>query len=130
MGVASNVTETNKWMLHQAANDGYRGIYLICFDGPDAVDGPRGLVVLCNGDNNGMFLNCAVVRLLLQSSKAFSPPLQGLDWSQVPSMDGFAVSGLKQEEIVNMGIQSLVLNAFVKPSSNGVQEPRAKAAKL
>ena len=43
----------SKWMLHQAANDGFRGLYLVCFDGPDAVDGPRGFVVLCNGDNQG-----------------------------------------------------------------------------
>ena len=41
----------NRWMLHQAANDGFRGVLLVCFDGPDADRGPRGLVVLVNGDN-------------------------------------------------------------------------------
>mmetsp|Transcript_14782 Transcript_14782/g.23309 ORF Transcript_14782/g.23309 Transcript_14782/m.23309 type:complete len:449 (-) Transcript_14782:148-1494(-) len=129
--VASNGVESNKWMLHQAANDGFRGLYLVCFDGPDATDGPRGLVVLSNGDNNAMFLNCAVVKLLLQSVDAFSPPLQGLDWSLTKSMDGgFTTAGLKQEEIVNLGIKDLVLNAFVKPSSNGSHEPPAKMAKM
>ena len=104
----------NRWMLHQAANDGYRGLLLVCFDGPDAAHGPRGLVVICNGDNQGMLLNCAVSRELLASPHAFSPPLQGLDWSRVPSMkDGFDTSGLKQEEIVNLGLRGLVLNAFV-----------------
>lgn len=39
----------SRWMLHQAANDGFRGVLLICFDGPDARDGPRGVVVLANG---------------------------------------------------------------------------------
>ena len=41
-------------------------------------------------------------------------PLQGLDWSRVPSMsDGFSTEGMKQEEIVNLGLRGLVLNAFV-----------------
>lgn len=39
----------SRWMLHQAANDGFRGVLLVCFDGPDARDGPRGVVVLANG---------------------------------------------------------------------------------
>ena len=65
----------SKWMLHQAANDGFRGLYLVCFDGPDAAEGPRGMVVLSNGDNNAMMLNCAVSRGLLTSEAAFSPPL-------------------------------------------------------
>jgi CubicO group peptidase (beta-lactamase class C family) len=108
-------SEPSKWMLHQAANDGFRGLYLVCFDGPDAADGPRGLVVLSNGDNNAMLLNCAVTRKLLESEAAFSPPLSALDWSSVPSMDSFNMEGIKQEEIVNMGIQELCLNAFVRP---------------
>ena len=60
----------NKWMLHQAANDGFRGLLLVCFDGPDAADGPRGCVVLCNGDNQGMLLNAAITRELLASGAA------------------------------------------------------------
>eukprot|EP00929_Paragymnodinium_shiwhaense_P089730 TRINITY_DN49909_c0_g1_i1.p1 TRINITY_DN49909_c0_g1~~TRINITY_DN49909_c0_g1_i1.p1 ORF type:complete len:454 (-),score=116.75 TRINITY_DN49909_c0_g1_i1:151-1470(-) len=115
----------SKWMLHQAANDGFRGLFLVCFDGPDAANGPRGFVVLSNGDNNGMFLNCAVVRKLLQSAQAFDPPLQGLDWSRVKSMDGFSITGLKQAEIVNLGIKDLVLQAFCKPEG-----PPAKKARM
>ena len=106
----------NRWMLHQAANDGFRGLLLVCFDGPDAAFGPRGFVVLCNGDNQGMLLNCAITRELLASAAAFEPPLEGLDWSRVPSMaDGFSTEGMKQEEIVNLGLKDLVLRAFVKP---------------
>jgi CubicO group peptidase (beta-lactamase class C family) len=116
----------NKWMLHQAANDGFRGLYLVCFDGPDAANGPRGLVMLSSSDNNAMFLNCAVVKHLLQSPEVFSPPLQGLDWSQTKNLEDFSLEGLKQEEIVNLGIKDLVLSAFQKPS---IQEPAAKIAK-
>ena len=111
---APGAAKASKWMLHQASNNGFRGIYLVCFDGPDAEDGPRGFVVLSNGDNNAMLLNCAVVRLLLQSTAAFQPPLTGLDWSRAPPMDTFNMDGMKQEEIVNLGYQELVLNAFLR----------------
>ena len=82
-------------------------------------------VILSNGDNNAMLLNCCVARRLLQSDVAFDPPLSALDWAKVPALKGagdgdsdsgeggFSLEGLKQEEIVNMGIQALVLNAFV-----------------
>ena len=60
-------------MLHQAANDGFRGVLLVCFDGPDAANGPRGMVVLSNGNNQGMLVNCAVTRALLSSDAAFDP---------------------------------------------------------
>ena len=82
--------EPSKWMLHQAANDGFRGLYIVCFDGPDAEHGPRGIVVLSNGDNNAMLLNCEVSRLLLQN--AFEPALSGLNWATVPSIDRISAS--------------------------------------
>ena len=114
--VSSSGGAPSRWMLHQAANDGFRGVLLVCFDGPDAADGPRGIVVLCNGDNQGMLLNAALCRELLKSASTFSPPLQGLEWSRVPSMEGgFSTEGMKQEEIVNLGLKELVLNAFVQP---------------
>ena len=116
----------NRWMLHQAANDGFRGVLLVCFDGPDARRGPRGLVVFANGDNNAMLLVAATMRALLSSKVAFDPPLQGLDFGRVPSMEGgFRTDGLKQEEIVNLGIKDLVLGAFLR-SDAGTAEPDSK----
>ena len=35
-------------MIHQAANDGFRGLYVMCFDGPDH---GNGCVIIANGDN-------------------------------------------------------------------------------
>ena len=68
-----------------------------------------------NGDNNAMLLVCAVMRALLSSEAAFSPPLQGIDFSKVPSMEGgFSTAGMKQEEIVNLGFRELVLGAFAQ----------------
>jgi sugar/nucleoside kinase (ribokinase family)/CubicO group peptidase (beta-lactamase class C family) len=105
----------NRWMLHQAANDGFRGVLLVCFDGPDADRGPRGLVVLVNGDNQGMLCVASITRSLLGSASAFAPALQGVELGRCPPMDaGFSMEGLQQAEIVNLGFKGLVLPAFVK----------------
>ena len=65
----------------------------------DAANGPRGLVIFSNSDNNAMLLNCTVVKRLLQSTAAFSPPIKCLDWSLTLSFDDFSLDGMKQEEV-------------------------------
>lgn len=62
LGVFVATAGANKIMLHQAANDGYRGVYMLCFDGPDA---GKGFVILCNGDNPAVLLISALCRYLL-----------------------------------------------------------------
>jgi CubicO group peptidase (beta-lactamase class C family) len=62
LGVFVATAGPNKLMLHQAANDGYRGVYMLCFDGPDA---GKGFVILCNGDNPAVLLISALCRYLL-----------------------------------------------------------------
>jgi CubicO group peptidase (beta-lactamase class C family) len=57
---------TNRLMLHQAANDGYRGIYMLGFDGPDA---GKGFVILCNGDNPAVLMISSLCRKLLEGKK-------------------------------------------------------------
>ena len=47
----------NKVAVHQAANEGFRGVYIACFEGPDA---GKVMVVLSNGDNNATLLNVQV----------------------------------------------------------------------
>jgi hypothetical protein len=49
-------------MLHQAANDGFRGVYMLCFDGPDA---GKGFVILSNGDNPAVRFQAELARKLL-----------------------------------------------------------------
>ena len=109
----------SRWMLHQAANDGFRGVLLVCFDGPDAEDGPRGFVILANGDNAAVGLVSDVARALLTSAATFRRIR--LDWSRVPSEErGPAQEEVRQEEIVNRGLKERVLNAFVKPATGPV----------
>ena len=53
----------NRIMLHQAANDGFRGVYMLCFEGPDQ---GKGFVILSNGDNPAVLFQCELARLLLK----------------------------------------------------------------
>ena len=107
---AGDPQNPDRWMLHQAANDGFRGLFLVCFDGPSASNGPRGLVVLSNGDNNAMLLNMAMARAMLE---ALEPA--GFDLGRVPDVAaGFDTTGMRQEEIVNLGFKGLVLDAFAE----------------
>ena len=63
-----------------------------------------------------MLLNCALARALLASPDAFPGGIEGLDFGRVPDVaDGFDATGLRQEEIVNLGLRDLVLEAFVEP---------------
>ena len=104
---------------HQAANDGFRGVYLACFKGPDA---GKGFVLVSNGDDRAMLLNCKVSRMLLQD-------WHGVKFSEEASFDA---SKFKAEEVVNAGLKKLVFDGFRKPlpaipKQKGELDPLAKA---
>lgn len=95
----------NKFMLHQAANDGFRGMYLVCFDGPDK---GKGFVIVANGDTPAVFLNSALAVLCLKKLN-----IQGVDLSIVQNKeDSFDLSHIPQEQIVNLVYKHLVFDAF------------------
>ena len=52
VGVFVGEAQRNRFAIHQGANDGYRGVFLHCFAGPDK---GTGLVMFANGDNHAMF---------------------------------------------------------------------------
>ena len=54
---------------------GFRGLFMVVVDGPDAADGPAGFVLLSNGDNNATLLNCEVVKAELKQMGC-----SGFDW--------------------------------------------------
>ena len=96
-------------MMHQAANDGFRGVYMLCYDGPDA---GKGFVLLSNGDNPGVLFQCEMCRWLLNQGLH----MQGIDFSKYRDGDlHFDMSSVKQESIVNKGLKSLVMDAFIPP---------------
>ena len=101
----------NKLMLHQAANEGFRGVYFVCFSGPDR---GKGFVLLCNGDNPAVMAQSEAARYLLNGTEGLG--ITGIDFTQVKSFD---MTGLKQEEIVNLGLKELVLSGFVQSNGSG-----------
>ena len=100
-------------MLHQAANEGFRGVYMLCFSGPDR---GRGFVLLCNGDNPAVYFQCEAAKLLL-GREALN--IDGIDFSRERSFD---MKGLKQEQIVNLGLKELVLACFTTLAIDGTKD--------
>lgn len=124
MGIGIFIVEAgdNRFMLHQGANDGFRCIFLHCYDGPDR---GKGLVSLCNGDLKGVLFNAEVTQLIL---RAFN--ISGIDFKKFQS--AFNLESIPQEQIVNMGYKSLVLDAFLptRPEEIVVKGPIDPLAKF
>eukprot|EP00605_Chrysophyceae_sp_TOSAG23-4_P000133 GSChrysophyteH1.ASY1.ANO1.152.1 assembled CDS len=112
-GVFVATAGRNRLMMHQAANEGFRGVYFVCFSGPDR---GKGFVVLCNGDNPAVMAQSEASRYLLAGSSG-SLNFQGVDFSTVNT---FNMTGLKQEEIVNLGLKELVLAGFQDDASGSL----------
>jgi len=103
LGVFIGECGPNKVMIHQGANDGFRAIYLHCFQGPD---NGSGFTLLGNGELNNVFLNSMVAQVLLRGLR-----FQGIDYNLFGQR--FDPSTLKQEEIVNYGYKKLIFDAFL-----------------
>lgn len=102
LGVFIAEAGRNRLALHQGANDGYRCLFVHCYRGPDL---GKGFTILCEGDDNGMLFVARTAQLLLQALH-----MGGVDFTQFQKE--FKTSGLKQEEIVNLGYKQLVFQAF------------------
>ncbi len=114
---------SNRIMLHQAANDGVRGLYMLCFEG---VDAGKGFVVLSNGDNPAVLFQCELTRHLLgPQGEPFSRcelvsgltipaglDFQGIDFAQYGDLS-FDMSTFRQETIVNMGERGRTVPAVI-----------------
>lgn len=120
LGVFTAEAGPNRLAIHQGANEGFRAIFIQCYEGPDS---GKGLVVQCNGDNRGVLLIAEVVRELLAVLQ-----IQGITLEKLPFEFGF--QGLPQEQIVNLGYKSLLFDAFEprlpeKIESRGPLDPLA-----
>ena len=63
LGVFVAIAGANRIACHQAANDGFRGLYLHCFQGPDK---GKGIVFCSNGDNASVPFNCALTKEIMR----------------------------------------------------------------
>jgi len=112
LGVFVAKAGRNRLMFHQAANEGFRGVYFVCFSGPDR---GKGFVLSCNGDNPAVVFQSEASRFLLGSAGL---GISGIDFAKIRS---FNMQGLKQEEIVNLGLKELVLAGFLDDIQNNTQ---------
>lgn len=121
VGVFTIEAGPNQIAIHQAANDGFRGVFLACFKGPDA---GKSIVLLNNGDNNATFMNAEILQILLQHFN-----WQGIDFSRFKRES--SIENVAQEQIVNNAYLNMVFSAFNKdlpelPKTRGAQDPHAQ----
>lgn len=97
--------DENKWALHQGANDGFRAIYLHCFEGPDT---GKGLTIFSHGGLNGVEFISHCVQQILEALQ-----VQGVDFNYYKHLtENFNKDGILPEEVVNQGYKKLVFDAF------------------
>ncbi len=103
LGIFIAEAQDNRFMIHQGANDGFRCIFVHCYEGPDR---GKGVVALANADFNGVLFNAEVTQLVLREFN-----ISGIDYKKFKST--FSSDSLRQEEIVNMGYKNLIFDAFL-----------------
>ncbi|CAD7956273.1 unnamed protein product [Amoebophrya sp. A120] len=116
-GLGTFVTSVgpNKVACHQAANDGFRGLYLVCLKGPDC---GKGIVLVSNGDNAAVPFNCELVAEVLRiegwtglkkrQENAKQSTSTTIAASSAAASFDVVSQNLKQAEIVNQGLKQLL----------------------
>ncbi len=102
LGVFTIEAGSNRFMLHQGANDGFRSLFLHCYQGPDV---NKGVVIFCNGDTNGVFFVAEAAQLILRELN-----IAGIDLNSFQK--DFDFQSIASEQVVNIGYKELLLKAF------------------
>lgn len=121
LGIFTADAGENKLAIHQGANDGFRCLYVHCYDGPDA---GLGMTILCNAELNGVLFNSEVAQAIFSELKMTGVELQKFKTN-------FEAKNIPQEEIVNIGYKNLVFQAFTpalpeKITEKGPLDPLAQ----
>ena len=77
LGVFTMHAGPNKLAIHQGANDGFRCVYIHCFEGPSV---GTGLSVFSNAEFNSVLFNSEVAQRILTALK-----LKGIDSTKFKS---------------------------------------------
>lgn len=102
LGVFTLQAGSNRLMVHQGANDGFRCLFVHCYEGPDC---NKGFTALCNAELNGVFFISEVAQSIFEELK-----FSGIDTQKFKVK--FDSKNLKQEEVVNIGYKNLIFEAF------------------
>jgi malate synthase len=102
LGIFTIEAGPNRFAIHQGANDGFRCLFVHCYDGPST---GLGFTILCNAELNGVLYIAEVAQALLKEFK-----IEGVDTKLFKQT--FSASEIPQEEVVNIGYRDLIFNAF------------------
>ncbi|MFS4460707.1 serine hydrolase [Bdellovibrio sp. HCB2-146] len=102
LGVFTAEAGPNRLMIHQGANEGFRCLFVHCYNGPST---GLGFTILCNAELNGVLFISEVAQALLSEFK-----MEGIDTKLFKKT--FVTADLSQEEVVNIGYRDLIFNAF------------------
>jgi allantoicase/CubicO group peptidase (beta-lactamase class C family) len=102
LGIFTADAGSNRLCIHQGANDGFRALFIHCYAGPDK---GAGLVILANGEHNGVLCIAEVAQIVLHHFK-----MQGVDVSRFQNQ--FVADHIPQEQRVNAGYRELIFGAF------------------
>jgi allantoicase len=98
LGLSTIEAEQNKFAIYHGSNDGFRTIFLYCFDGPDK---SAGLTVFSNSESNGVVFNSEISQIILQELN-----IHGIDFQMFNS---------HAEKSVILDYKNLICEAF-KPN--------------
>jgi len=102
LGIFTAEAGANRLAIHQGANDGFRCLFVHCYEGPSC---GLGFTILCNAELNGVLYIAEVAQALLKEFK-----FEGLDTQLFKQT--FSANEIPQEEVVNIGYRDLIFNAF------------------
>ncbi len=104
MGLGIFIAEAgaNKLALHQGANDGFRSLYIHCYEGPNT---GLGMTLFCNANLPGVFFNAEAAQAIFCELK-----MEGVDLSKFAT--NFDMKNIPQEELVNIGYKNCIFGAF------------------
>ncbi|WP_413287732.1 serine hydrolase [Bdellovibrio sp. HCB337] len=116
LGVFTAEAGPNRLAIHQGANDGFRCLFVHCYDGPDA---GLGFTILCNAELNGVLFISEVAQMIFTELK-----MKGIETDKFKQT--FVSSEIPQEQIVNIGYRDLIFGAFTAdlPEEIVVKGPR------
>ena len=102
LGIFTADAGSNRLCIHQGANDGFRALFIHCYAGPDK---GAGLVILANGEHNGVLFIAEAAQIVLRHFK-----MQGVDVTRFQNQ--FIADHIPQEQRVNAGYRELIFGAF------------------
>lgn len=103
LGVFVLEAESNRFMVHQGANDGFRSLFIHCYDGSDK---GYGFSIFCNADKEGTGFIAELAQIILKIMS-----LKGIDSLKFQKF--CSEEGIKTEELVNKGYKQMLFSAFL-----------------